>query len=64
MVMYKLNIKEVVSLVGKKMGINSYYHPIEDVNGDYFITEVEYKICGLGVKAEYVAPVNDGINEI
>jgi len=32
------------------------YNPVEDINGDYFIFEIEYRQCGLGVLTEFVAP--------
>ncbi|MEX0596732.1 MAG: hypothetical protein WD512_09540 [Candidatus Paceibacterota bacterium] len=37
------------------------YNPVKDINGDYFIFEQEYKQCGLGVKAEYMAPIQEEI---
>ncbi len=62
--MYKLTTREVVSLVGKKISDQANYHPIADINGDYFISEVEHKICGLGTLAEYVPPEQTNIDEI
>ena len=37
------------------------YNPVPDNNGDYFIFEQEHKQCGLGVLAEYFAPIMDEI---
>lgn len=62
--MYKLTTREVVSLVGKKISEQANYHPIEDINGDYFISEVEHKICGLGTLAEFIPPKQPELDEI
>lgn len=53
---YRITPEEKESLVGQKMASGSYFRPIEDINGEWFIFQQEHDHCGLGVKAEFVAP--------
>lgn len=56
MKLYKIYNYEKEGLVNQTMIGGGKYAPIEDVNGSWFISEVEYKNCGLGVFTEFVAP--------
>ena len=58
---YKIFIKDRDALVRQTMEGQGRYNPVEDINGDYFIFEQEFIQCGLGVLAEYVAPIMDEI---
>ena len=50
---YKISITEKNQLEGTEMSTGSYYNPVEDINGEWFIFEEEYMQCGLGVLAEF-----------
>lgn len=56
MELYRIFNYERDVLIRQNMENGTRYHPVVDKNGDYFITELEYKKCGLGVLTEYVAP--------
>jgi len=53
---YKIFIKDRDALVRQIMEDGTKYNPVQDINGDWFIFEQEYKQCGLGVLTEYVPP--------
>ena len=53
---YKIYNYEKNGLVNQTMEGKGKYNPVEDINGDYFIFEIEYRQSGLGVLAEYVPP--------
>lgn len=54
MKMYRLTTEEIVMLISKEMGERAKFNPVKDVNGNYFISEVEHEICGCGTEAEFV----------
>lgn len=56
MKMYRLTTEDIVALLNMEMGERARYNPVKDINGDYFISEVEHNICGLGVETEFVEP--------
>lgn len=56
MKLYKIFNYEKEGLVNQTMIGGGKYAPIEDKFGSWFISEVEYKHCGLGVLTEFVAP--------
>jgi|AntRauTorckE5430_2_1112549.scaffolds.fasta_scaffold26257_4 hypothetical protein len=56
---YKLTKEEKDFLIGKKTSQDSYYNPIKDKNGNYFIFETEYKECNLGILTTFEAPEID-----
>jgi len=56
MKLYKIYNYEKNGLVNQTMIGGGKYAPIEDINSDWFISEVEHKNCGLGVLTEYVPP--------
>lgn len=56
MKMYRLITEEIVKLLNMEMGDRSKFNPVKDVNGDWFISEVEHNVCGLGIESQYVAP--------
>jgi len=58
---YKIYNYQRDALVPQTMEGQGRYNPVEDINGDYFIFEQEYKQCGLGVLTEYFAPIMDEI---
>jgi len=58
---YKIYNYEKDVLVRQTMEGTGKYNPVEDINGDYFIFEQEFQQCGLGVLAEYFAPIMDEI---
>lgn len=57
MELYKIYNYEKVGLVNQTMVGGGKYAPIEDKFGNWFISEVEHKHCGLGVLTEYVPPI-------
>lgn len=48
-------------LIQQPMPDGSFYNPVKDVNGDYFIFEKEYENCGLGELTEYTPPPQEEI---
>jgi hypothetical protein len=56
MKMYRIFNYEKDVLERQTMSGGCKYAPFKDKNGDYFISEVEYKQCGLGVEAEFIPP--------
>ena len=54
MELYKIWNYEKAGLVNQTMIGGGKFAPIEDINGDWLISEVENKNCGLGVLTEYV----------
>jgi len=53
---YKIYNYEKNALVNQTMEGKGKYNPVEDINGDCFIFEIEFKQCGLGILTEYVPP--------
>lgn len=56
---YKITPQEKEQLTGEKIPNGAFYNPVQDINGDWFIFEEEYKQCGLGVEAEFIPPPTD-----
>jgi hypothetical protein len=69
MIGYKLTLEQLELLNGKQYADNSYFNPIQDINGDWFIFESEVKECSneefSWVKelkeSKYIAPKNESI---
>lgn len=55
--MYQLSTEEIIKLFNMELGERAKYNPMPDVNGDYFISEVEHAICKLGIVAKFEAPI-------
>lgn len=53
---YKIKREEKEEIENKIRPNGDRYAPLQDINGDYFIWELEHQDCGFGVKAEFVAP--------
>jgi hypothetical protein len=53
---YKITSSEKESLGGQKMESGGYFNPVQDINGDWFIFEVEHQACDLGVEADFNPP--------
>ena len=43
--MYKLTLSQKELLTGKQFTTDSYFNPITDINGDWFISKEEIKNC-------------------
>lgn len=56
MEMYRIWNYEKEVLVKQNRVDGCRYHPVQDINGDWFISEVQHKHCGLGVLADFEAP--------
>jgi len=61
---YKLTPEQADTLRGKEFEPDNFFNPVQDINGDWFIFEVEYELAsrteypwmdGL-VKVEFIAP--------
>jgi len=46
---YRITEEEKNTLQGTKMPNDVHYKPYQDINGDWFIFEIEYLACGCGV---------------
>lgn len=65
--MYKLTLEQKESLMGVEFMPNNYFNPVQDVNGDWFISREEVEqSCIDWVKelteSEYIAPKYDGLS--
>jgi len=56
MELYKIYNYERDVLIRQNMENGTKYNPVVDKKGDYFITKLEHKLCGLGVLTEFVPP--------
>ena len=59
--MYKLNLEQKELLVGVEFIPNNYFNPVQDVNGDWFISKEEVEQCSIDwvkklKESEYIAP--------
>jgi len=45
MIGYRLNTKQKDELVGQQFATDSYFNPVKDINGVYFIFEGEVDNC-------------------
>ena len=45
MILYKLTIEQKDLLVGQQFAPASYFNPVQDINGDWFITGQEINSC-------------------
>jgi len=61
MELYKIFAYEKEGLVNQTMKGGCKYAPKEDKFGSWFISEEEYKYCGLGVLTEFVPPIQEEI---
>lgn len=57
MELYKIYNYEKSGLVNQTMVGGCKYAPIQDANGNWFISEEEHNHCGLGVLTEFVKPI-------
>lgn len=61
---YKLTPKQADELRGKEFAPDSYFNPVQDINGDWFIfdpehdlaSRAEYPWMGGLIKVEFIAP--------
>jgi hypothetical protein len=54
---YRITEEQANELRGGEFSPNSYYNPVKDINGDWFIFEEEYTHSGLQLEpSEYVLP--------
>jgi hypothetical protein len=58
---YKITPAQRNQLVGSIMPNGTYYNPVQDINGDWFIFEQEFESCGLGVLTDFIAPPSETI---
>ena len=60
--MYKINAGQKIAIEKQPFARNQFYKPIQDINGDWFISEIEieYAVKNRGwakaILADYVAP--------
>lgn len=59
--MYKLTLEQKELLVGVEFIPNNYFNPVQDVNGDWFISKEEVEQCSIDwvkklKESEYIAP--------
>jgi len=54
--MYKIYNYQKDALLKQTMIDGRTYNPIADKKGSFFISEIEYKHCGVGELLEFVAP--------
>jgi hypothetical protein len=65
MIGYKLLIEQAELLNGQQFTTGSFFNPVMDKNGDYFIFEVEVNFCTNNdflwvkqlIESEYIKPV-------
>lgn len=58
---YKIFNYEREVLIRQRMNNGTFYNPVKDINGDYFIFEKEYEQCGLGELTGYTPPPQEEI---
>jgi len=56
---YKLTIFEKNQLMGSKMSNGTFYNPVQDITGNWFIFEKEFEACGLGVLSDFIPKINE-----
>lgn len=55
---YKLTQEQADFLRGKEFAPDTFFNPVQDINGDWFIFEVEYQNSKLKIEpSEYVPPI-------
>lgn len=59
--MYKLTLEQKELLTGVEFMPNNYFNPVQDVNGDWFISKEEVEQCSIDwvkklKESEYIAP--------
>lgn len=66
MIAYKLTLEQKELLFGVEFIPNNYFNPIQDINGDWFISKEEVEQCSIDwvkklKESEYIAPQYDGL---
>ena len=57
---YKLTPEQADTLRGKEFSPDNYFNPVQDINGDWFIFEVEYEHTDLHLEpSEYVPMLSE-----
>lgn len=56
---YLITIDEKNLLLGQNMPNGSYYNPVQDINGEWFIFQQEFECCGLGVLSAFTPIPNE-----
>jgi len=56
MIGYKITPEEAEMLKGLQSENGLGFHPVEDINGEWFIFQEEHINCGLGEETEFIAP--------
>ena len=59
--MYKLTLEQKELLVGVEFIPNNYFNPVQDINGEWFISKEEVEQCSIDwvkklTESEYIAP--------
>jgi hypothetical protein len=58
MIGYKITPEQADTLRNTEYAPSSYYNPVQDINGDWYIFETEYISSGLQIEqSEYIAPL-------
>jgi len=58
---YKLTIEQKEMLQGMEMPSGTFYNPVQDKNGNWFIFDQEFEACGMGVETDFIPPISDTI---
>jgi len=56
---YKITQDQKEMLQGLQMPGGTYYNPVQDKEGNWFIFDQEFEACGMGVRAEFIPPISD-----
>ena len=59
--MYKITEAQKNELENQPFSDNQYYNPVQDINGDWFISIEEYKEYGIGLETEFIPPIPETI---
>lgn len=54
---YKITLEQKAGINGQKMEDGSFFNPVLDKDGNWFIFEQEHQSCGFGVEADFVPPL-------
>ena len=60
MIGYKLTPEQADTLRGKEFEPDNFFNPVQDINGDWFIFEVEYQHTNYTIEpSEYVPMLSE-----
>ena len=54
---YKLTLEQADELRGKEFAPDNYFNPVQDINGDWFIFEVEYQHTDFNIEPSEYEPM-------